>query len=224
MGYCPIHVDITEKTCLVVGGGEVGERKVLGLLEWGALVRVVSLALTPRLAGLAGSGEIVYEGSCYETGHLTGVLLVFAATSDPELNARIGREAGERGLLVNVADRPDLCSFIVPASVRRGNLTISISTSGTSPAVAAGIRAGLEKEYGPEYGPYLNLMGLIRQKVLALGRASRENRKVFRQLAESNLLGLVAGGKTDEIDRLLVKILGRGYTLTELGINRDDWI
>lgn len=216
MRYLPINLDVRGLACLVVGGGEVGRRKVEGLLECGAKVRLVSRGLTPDLQRLVESRAVEHLGPEYMTGHLEGVALVFAATNETELNARISREAEERGVWANVADVPGLCRFIVPASVKRGDLTISISTGGRSPALAGHIRTRLEQWFGPEYARFLDLMGLVRPRVLAEGRPHEENREIFRRLVESDLLDSLAQGDLDQAQRRLQEVLGPEYTLSSL--------
>jgi len=222
--YLPVNLDVRDQPCLVVGGGEVGERKVKGLLECGAKVGLVSRDLTPGLAELVESKAVELLGPEYQTEHLSGVVLVFAATDDMALNSCVSREAQDQGVWVNVADRPELCRFIVPASFRRGDLTIAISTGGSSPAAAAKIRARLENEFGPEYGPFLRLMGLVRTRVLAEGRPAEENRELFFKLAESDILKSLARNDLAETEGCLIEILGPDYTLASLGfkIDRED--
>ncbi|MEW5726042.1 MAG: bifunctional precorrin-2 dehydrogenase/sirohydrochlorin ferrochelatase [Thermodesulfobacteriota bacterium] len=217
MGYLPIFIDVQGRTCLVVGGGEVGRRKVEGLIEGGAVVRLVSRDLDSRLADLTGQGRVEYLGREYRTEHLDGAVLVFAATDDPQLNARVSREAQARGLLVNVADQPRLCTFIVPASVRRGDLTLAVSTGGGSPALAARIRAELEAQFGPEYAEFLKVLRLVREKVLAEGRPAEENKSKFQRLIASDLLERLVRGDAAGAEAVLTQILGPGFTFAALG-------
>jgi len=219
MKYLPVNLAIEGRPVLVVGGGEVGERKVRALLECGAKVRLVSRELTPGLAELAAAEAIEHLGGQYRTEHLAGVDLVFAATDEPGLNARISREAQENGLWINAADQPELCRFIVPAYFRRGDLTIAVSTGGRSPAAAAMIKSRLEDEFGPEYGRFLDLMGLIRTRVLAEGRGFQENRDIFRRLVDSDLLTALAQNDPSGVEEILLEILGPGYTLKSLGFS-----
>lgn len=218
MGYLPINVDVTGLPCLVVGGGPVAERKIMTLWESGAQVRLVSQELTPGLQKMVAIGKVTFLGPEFVIDHLTDISLVFAATSDQELNDRISRQAKARGLWVNVADQPELCSFFLPATVKRGDLTISVSTNGHSPALAARLRTWLEEEIGPEYGLFVELMGRIRPKVLAERRPSRENRIIFQSLLDSELLDCLALGDLDRADDVLQRILGPGHTLETLGL------
>lgn len=203
----------------MVGGGEVGCRKVKGLLGSGAVVQVVSRELDPELEKMRGAGEIEYLGPDYSPEHLDGVSLAYAASGDSGLNEQIGRDAEKKGIWVNVVDDPDLCSFTVPASISRGDLTISVSTNGRSPALSAAIRKRLEKEFGDEYSSFLKLMGLVRNKVLSEGRASNENRLLFRRLVDSRLLDALASSDYDRADSILIEFLGPEYSFESLGFD-----
>ena len=221
MRYWPVNLDLEGRTCLVVGGGEVGERKVRALLESGARVRLVSRELTSGLSDLARSGQVDHVGAEYRIEHLSGVVLVFAATSDADLNTRLSQEARTRGLWVNVVDQPELCTFIVPASVSRGDLTISVSTGGRSPALAKRVRARLEEEFGPEYAVFLQLMGLVRTRILAAGRPASENRVLFRRLVDSPLLDRLAAADWEGAEKILTQTLGEDFAFNYLGFDID---
>jgi precorrin-2 dehydrogenase/sirohydrochlorin ferrochelatase len=218
VNYLPIFLDLKNRPCLVVGGGVVGQRKVEKLLAVQAAVRLVSRELVPALEELRASGRVVYLGPEFEEGHLDGVHLVFVCTSDPGLNRRISLEARKRGVEVNVADQPELCTFIVPAVVERGDLVLAVSTSGASPALSARLRARLEKEFGPEYAVFLQLMRRIRERARAGGGASEGNRELYYRLVDSDLLTALAAGDRGRADAILTRILGPGYTLDRLGL------
>jgi len=163
----PLFALIEDRACLVVGGGAVGERKVQDLLAAGARVTVVSQALTPRLAELAAQGRVQFIQDDFSPQYLDGMTLVVGATDDQKVNREVSAAAQARNLPVNIVDAPELCTFIVPAQVRRGALTIAVSTGGASPALARRVREELEQLFGPEYGPYLRLLQAVRHQVLA---------------------------------------------------------
>ena len=119
------------------------------------------------------------------------MLLVIGATDDEDLNHRISRDAAERSLLCNIADRPTVCNFILPAVIQRGDLVITVSTSGRSPAFAKKLRRDLEDRFGEEYAEFLNLMGAIRAKLLAEAHAPEAHKPLFEKLIEADLLELV---------------------------------
>ncbi len=144
MKYYPINLNIKGKRCVVIGGGKVAERKVKNLLHSGARVRVVSPDLTRLLSKWVNQGKINYTRSEYRAGYLKGAFLVYAATSNRKVNAEIARDAILRKLLVNVADAPMESTFILPAVVRKREVSIAISTNGLSPAKSVRIRDRLK--------------------------------------------------------------------------------
>jgi precorrin-2 dehydrogenase / sirohydrochlorin ferrochelatase len=213
----PIFAIIENKPCLVVGGGAVGERKVQDLMAAGAQVTVVSRTLTPELASLASRGEIRYLSSDFTAAQVEGMALVMAATDDPEVNAQVSAAAQARAIWVNVADDPEHCTFIVPAQVRRGDLTLAISTGGASPALARQLRQELQQHFGPEYGPYLDLLQRVRTRVLAERRAHPDNGPLFHRLVNSPLKEAVAQGDHARAVKLLHEVLGSILSTPVLG-------
>lgn len=152
MRYYPIFLNLDGWRAIVVGGGKVAERKVRKLLGAGARVQVISPELSQGLKKLLAQRKITVTPRRYRTGDIRGkardhsAILVFAATSDPAAQRTIQREAAAVGALINVADDPARCDFIVPASVTRGNWHVAISTSGTEPALAKWLRQELGAE------------------------------------------------------------------------------
>jgi len=186
--YYPIYLNITNKRCMVVGGGEVGERKAAGLLACGADVVVVSRDLTPALQGLKEEGKIGHIAADYWPGSLDGAFMVIGATDNEAVNGQIAEEARARGILANIVDDPTKGDFILPALVRQGDLTIAISTGGKSPALAKKLRSDLEALFGQEYALFLDMMGEIRQRVAELGGSAEERKQIFQALVDSELL------------------------------------
>ncbi len=219
MGFYPAMIDLTDRLCLVVGGGEVGRRKVSALLSAGARVRVIEPAPDEALWSDLPRDRVELKAEPFSPAHLDGVGLVVAATDDPAVNEVVFNAARERNVLVNVADAPAWCSFIVPAVVRRGDLLVAVSTSGASPALAARIRREIEARYGPEWAPVLTLMRRVRERLLDQGRPAAENRERFQRLADSDLVDLVAAGDEAAVNDRLAEVLGPGFSLAELGID-----
>ena len=216
MKYYPVHLDINNRKVLVVGGGGVGTRKVRTLLACGARVTVVSLEASRQLNDLATSGEIKLEERSYQSNDLGGMFLVIGATNDEELNRRISSDADRLNTLCNIADRPEVCNFILPSIVHRDDLVITISTSGKSPALAKKLRKALENQFGEEYGQLLRLMGAIRKKLLRQAHEPEAHQPLFEQLLNSDLLGMLQENKIDDINALLFDILGEGFKFEEL--------
>ena len=200
-------LDIKGKHCVVIGGGNVAERKVLSLLDAGAKVLVISPKLTPALKRLAVKKTIEYRHKTYEQGDLKGFFLAYSATNDPGTNKSVFNEAKKQGILLNVVDVPELCNFIVPSVVDRGDLSIAISTSGRSPAMAKKIRQQLEKEFGWEYAVFLEIMGKVRDKILTISSESDKNKKVFESIVNSPMLEWIRQGKKKEITGFIKEAL-----------------
>jgi precorrin-2 dehydrogenase/sirohydrochlorin ferrochelatase len=216
MRYYPIHLDIQGRNCLVVGGGAVGTRKVETLLACGAQVTVVSPAASEALRSLAAKGAITLTRRDYASEDLSDIFLVIGATDDEALNRRISADAERRQILCNIADRPEACNFILPSILQRGDLTITVSTSGKSPAFAKKLRRSLADQYGQEYAAFLDLMGAIRQRLLAQAHAPEAHKPLFEALIDSELPALIRANRRDAINALLEKVLGKGYRVEEL--------
>ncbi|MBW2656124.1 MAG: bifunctional precorrin-2 dehydrogenase/sirohydrochlorin ferrochelatase [Deltaproteobacteria bacterium] len=216
MRYYPVHLDINNRNVLVVGGGSVGTRKVKTLLDCGARVTVVSPEVSRQLWELAASGDIKLAERSYQSEDLNGVFVVIGATDDERLNQQISSDADRLNTLCNIADRPEVCNFILPSIVQRDDLVITISTSGQSPALAKKLRKALENQFGEEYGTLLQLMGAIRKKLLQQAHKPEAHKPLFEQLINSDLIVMIQAGKTEEIDALLFDILGEGYNFEEL--------
>ena len=218
MAYIPIFLDVGARPCLVIGGGEVAARKVAPLLEAGAEVTVVSPALVDELAELARGRRIKHLAREYLPGDMTGMMLVYAATDDADLHQRLQAEARERGIPINVADRPDLCGFIAPAIVTRGSLKIAVSTEGASPAMAKRIVARLERLYGAEYGHTLEVMRAARQHLKAVEPDIKVRARKLASLARSRIPEYLRKNNPDAVEEILHRRLGVG--LETLGLSR----
>ena len=221
MRYYPIFLDIQNRKCLVVGGGAVGCRKVLMLLDCGASVTVVSPVVDNRLFKLATNGKIELKKRAYRSSDLEGMFLVIGATNDEALNRQIKTDAAQHDTLCNIADRPEACNFILPAVVSRGDLIIAISTSGKSPAFAKKMRRDLEQTFGPEYADLLKLMGAIRKKLLRQAHQPEAHKKLFEKLIDRGLIEMIKEQRNEEIDNLLFEIFGNGYDFETL-MNTDS--
>lgn len=166
--YFPAFLDLRGRRCLVVGGGEIGERKARALLECGARVTVVSLSFTPQLAALAESGQVECRARTLRRSDLRTCVLVVAATGHPRVDEATAALARRCRVLVNVVDRGDHCDFIMPSVLRRGELQIAVSTGGRSPALAREIRLRLEGLFGPDYAALVERAGADRRRARAI--------------------------------------------------------
>jgi precorrin-2 dehydrogenase/sirohydrochlorin ferrochelatase len=210
MSFYPICLDLEGRPCVVVGGGKVAERKVLGLLSCSAQVTVISPEMTEELLRRHAEGRIQWLDREYKHGDLGKAFLVIAATDDEETQKQVYEEAVKGNLLLNIADVPRRCNFILPATVRRGDLTISISTSGKSPALARKLRMELEKRYGPEYGVLVNILGGIRPEILAFGLSQSENENLFKNLLHDDMAKWIKDRKWEIMKEHLRAVLGDG--------------
>jgi precorrin-2 dehydrogenase / sirohydrochlorin ferrochelatase len=214
--YYPVLLDLRGKKALVVGGGKVAHRKIETLLEHGASVEVVAKDLNGVVAGLVETGVVRYRGQVFSENHLEGVFLVVAATSDAAVNRRVSERAQCRGLLVNAVDQPEDCNFIVPSILRRGDLVVSVSTSGKSPAFARKIRQDLESQFGEEFESFLDLMGRLRERVLSLALTQQENKQIFEKLIASRLLDSLRKEDWEGAAFIVSEIVGQAFSGEEL--------
>ena len=219
MKYYPIFLDLSTHPCLVVGGGTVAERKVETLLSAQGKVTVISPTLTPQLLVWAKDHLITVFQRSYRPGDLEGFALVFAATDDAELHEQIATEARATRIFLNVVDQPAFCSFIVPAIVSRGDLTLAVSTGGASPALARKIRQDLEQRYGPEYDVTLCVLARVREWVAKSQLTAAERRRLFTTLVESPLVEYVRERQIEKVNALLQQTLGKSCTLEGLGLS-----
>jgi precorrin-2 dehydrogenase / sirohydrochlorin ferrochelatase len=222
MAYIPIFLDVTGRECMVVGGGEVAARKVESLLQAGAKVKVVSPSLSSQLSALVAGGSVMHIARNYQPGDMSGCVIVYAATDDPKLQRDLVAEARALGILINVIDVPELCTFISPAVVNRGDLQIAISTSGASPAFAARLRRTLEDQFGTEYALTLEVLRAARRRLHADEIAPADRMRRLKELAESPLPDAIAAGDVAAIDRILATHLGAGVNLATLGVARAE--
>ncbi|MFH0809301.1 MAG: bifunctional precorrin-2 dehydrogenase/sirohydrochlorin ferrochelatase [Pseudomonadota bacterium] len=218
MHYYPVNLDLNGRKCIVFGGGRVAERKVARLLECGARVVVVAPELTPRLAGLTSSGRLEHLASTYQEDYLAGAFLTIGATNSEAINAAVSQACGKAGILCNIADDPEKCSFTLPALVQRGDFCLAISTGGKSPALAKRTRLEMERLYGDEYAEFVDLMGRVRDRVLSREHFEDEaaRAQMFERLAGSELPRLIKFRDRAAIDTLLRDLLGEGFSLAEL--------
>jgi precorrin-2 dehydrogenase / sirohydrochlorin ferrochelatase len=184
----PMFLKLEGRQCLVVGAGRIGEPKIVGLLETGARIRVVSLDASPAVREWARAGKLELELRPFSAADLDGAFLTIVATNSRTLNERVYHEAQRRGVLCNVVDVPDLCDFFYPAVVRRGDLQIAVSTAGKSPSLAQKIRQQLEKQFGPGYAAWVAELGATRKLILASDLDKERKLDLLHSLASREAL------------------------------------
>jgi precorrin-2 dehydrogenase/sirohydrochlorin ferrochelatase len=209
MRYYPIFVNLEDKGCLVVGAGEVGKRKIQSLIDSGTghVTIIDTREPGPEFASVTALPNVDFQCREFADRDLDGKFLVIACTSSEEVNWRISNLCRDRGILCNIVDQPEKCSFIVPATVKRGDLTVAISTAGRSPAMAKRIRKELQESFGDEYANLLAAMGRIRSLMLSLGLTTADNTAVFRALVNSALLDAMKGHDLDAAKEILKESL-----------------
>ena len=217
MKYYPVFLQVTGRRCVVIGGGEVAQRKVASLIAAGARVTVVGPSLTAELAERARRGEIDHIERAYRAGDLAGALLAYAATDDEALHPTIAADAEAAGALLNVVDRPEWCTFIVPSVARRGDLTVAVSTGGGSPALARRVREEIEDGLGPEYELALDILSRLRRHLRAQAMSSAERQRILSDLVASDLLERLRAADAAGVDRLLARHVGGAVSLASLG-------
>lgn len=216
MSYYPVFLQLENKIALVVGGGKVAQRKVETLLRYGASIHIVSKVLTDKLKQLIEINKVRLLGEEMREEFLDGAFIVIAATDDKELNSKVSESARKRGLLVNAVDQPADCNFIVPSIVRKGALSIAISTSGMSPALAKKIRKELDGQFGNEYETFLNVMGSLRKEVLAMGLSQEENSRIFHEIVDGGIIEALARNDLPKVESSLARILPQGINIKDL--------
>ncbi|MGB3209111.1 MAG: bifunctional precorrin-2 dehydrogenase/sirohydrochlorin ferrochelatase [Desulforhopalus sp.] len=207
MSLYPVTLNITDKLCLVVGGGMVALRKVRSLLAGGATVRVISPEVHQELRLLIRDSGVEWFERGFAEGDLKGAFLAFAATDDREIQKLITREAENSSVLLNCADDPRESRFHVPAHFRRGKMLITISTGGGSPALAKMIRQRFEQEIEPGYGNVVELLSMVREKVVGDEEESSSNRELFRSLLQQGIVDLVLEENWFDLQMLLLREL-----------------
>jgi precorrin-2 dehydrogenase/sirohydrochlorin ferrochelatase len=194
---------VAGRVCIVVGGGRVAERKVRALLACGARVTVISPRVCKGIRKLYDTERIELRERAYETADLDNVALVFAATNDAPTNERVSRDARKGGILINVADSPDLCDFIVPAVVRQGPVVVAISTSGTLPMLARRLREEIGKQLSKDYGRYAVKVGRLRKLLMARVGGRKKRQKILKEISAVSIPEIAAMSMKELRERFL---------------------
>jgi precorrin-2 dehydrogenase / sirohydrochlorin ferrochelatase len=203
--YYPIFLNIQDKKCVIVGGGEVAARKTERLLDCGAKVFVISPQLTPALAALKQKDVISHIAAEYTGDLIHGAALVIGATDDEKTNVQISLDARSKRIPVNIVDDPQKCDFILPSLVQRGDMVITIGTGGKSPALARHLREELEAKYGREYEIFLNILGNLRVKMVKNEGIGKD---WFESLLAAGILDFIREKDREKVKKTVQKITG----------------
>jgi siroheme synthase-like protein len=201
-------LNLQNRSVVVIGGGVIATRKVAELLATGARVTVISPTVSPRVARWAREGRLHHRPRAYRRGDLKGSRLAIAATSDPGEQTRIAREAQTTLTWVNVVDQPEVCDFVAPAVVRRGDLTIAVSTGGRNPALARWVKQQLAASVGPEYGRVTTLLAAVRLALRDHGVPTLTRRRMVDRLMAAGLLARVRANDRQGSVRLIRRVTG----------------
>lgn len=207
MKYYPVFLNLKGKNAVVIGGGKVAERKVLTLLKAGAIVKVISPDVTDNLNRLKKKGLLTHLKRHFRDGDIKDAFIVIAGTSSVRINTKIAQDARclrKSSLpLINIVDNPSDGNFIAPSVVKRGPLTIAISTQGCSPAVAKTVRKELEKLYGTEFTHYLRFLEQIRKKALKKIKDTRQRAVLFKGLASEKIFNTLRKKGISSLSKLI---------------------
>ncbi len=207
-GYPLFLIGLERRRCVVLGGGQEAERKIEGLLECDAATTVIARDVTDRIRALAADRRLTWIDRDYRRGDLKGAFLVIAERRDRATNTRIWNEAQTEGALVNIMDDVEHCDFIAGSVIRRGPLTVAVSTGGCAPALAVRLRERLQRELGPEYATFLEMMRAAREPMTRRYPDFDERRARWYELVDSDIIEHLRAGRTELARALLEQLMG----------------
>ncbi|MFO8191296.1 MAG: bifunctional precorrin-2 dehydrogenase/sirohydrochlorin ferrochelatase [Bacillota bacterium] len=215
--FCPLQINLKNKKCLVVGGGTVAERKVTVLLAHKTDIQVVSPSLTSTLKKMVTGNEITYLSDRYHPVYLNNKFLVIAATNNREVNRQIAEDCIARNILVNSASGTEQCTFFLPAILRKNCLTIAVSTSGVSPALASRIRDKVDDFLGEDYNEFLSFLSFARMQIIEQIEEQQNRKKILEHLASDEFFSVFKFLPASEREKKLLQIIS-----TEKGKIKDS--
>jgi|DewCreStandDraft_2_1066082.scaffolds.fasta_scaffold32782_2 precorrin-2 dehydrogenase/sirohydrochlorin ferrochelatase len=218
MKYFPLLLDLRGRSCVVIGGGSAALQKCRILLDAGARITLVSPRILPELADLLRSGAGTHVPRAYQRGDLAGHVLAVVATNDQAVQEAAAHEAEQLGILINVVDNPKRCSFIMPAILSRGDLTIAVSTAGRSPGFSGALRDRLAELLGPEYARAVEVAARLRERWQRQSIPLTERRRRARCLLDEEFLAALRRDDWSLVQRHLEQVEGEPISLAELGV------
>lgn len=207
--FYPILVNLERFPCLIIGGGKVAYRKVLSLQEFNAKITVLSSRICKPLLELAENNKLKIIKKNYSQEFIKGFKLIFSATNNPEVNKRVRNDCTNEGILLNVADNPSLCDFILPANIKRGDLTISISSQGKAPFFTKEMKKKIDGFISPVYSDIIGMAGKFRKQLLTNNKVKSANTKVkmFKKFSSVNWEKILDENGEKSPDYYIKKIL-----------------
>lgn len=203
-GFYPILINLQRFNCLVVGGGKVASRKVVSLLNFNAYVTVISPRISKPILELGRQGKIKIIKKHYSENIVDNFGVVFCATDNPEISRLVRKDCTDKGVLLNVADEPGLCDFIMPANVIRGDLIISISSQGKAPFYTRKMKNKIEKLIDPVHQKILKIAGEFRKKVLEDKKLdSKEKARIFKLFASKDWENIIKANGSKSLKKYI---------------------
>ena len=195
MRYFPINVDIQNKSCVLIGGGNVAYRKAIAMLKAGANITLIAPEINDGVRKLVDDEAVNWINRIYQPGDLDGAALAIVAVDDPAVGEKVSEEATRLNILINVADIPQQCTFTLSSCIERGDLLVTISTGGKCPAFSRHMRLKLEEIVDDAYGDLLNLLGDAREKMLEAGISSDNCRDSLNKIIDSDIISFLREGE-----------------------------
>ena len=206
--YYPIYLNLDHKTCVIIGGGKIAEGKIKSLMENNCSVTIISPNATEQIRAWSKEDKITWHKRLYRKGDLKGCFLAIAATDITEVNTAVSMEAEREGVLVNVVDHPSLCTYISPSVVKRGSVTIAISTGGTSPALARKLRELLDDSELLDYAELAPLLSKVRTEIKTKGFSIPPNK--WQECINKGLIDMVRKGQEKKAsDSLIAQLMSK---------------
>ncbi|MCX8021380.1 MAG: bifunctional precorrin-2 dehydrogenase/sirohydrochlorin ferrochelatase [Syntrophorhabdaceae bacterium] len=209
--YYPLFLNIESKMCVVFGGGNVAERKVAMLKDFGAHIRVVSPVVTKWILNLSRKGKIELLQREYREGDVKGACLVIAATNNRDINTMIRKEAESLGIPINVVDDPELCDFIVPSILRKGPITIAISTSGTLPMLSKRLKEELNRFITEDHVVYAKKIGSFRSHLIKKVKDPEKRAAIMAEIGKMDMKDVVHLSVRELLKRYTSSLKKREY-------------
>ncbi len=209
MNYLPIQLNIKNKKCLIVGSGPVAIRKIKSLLACGAKVKLVSPSASIPIKRLVKNNKIVFKRRVFNKSDLEGIFLVIAASNNKSLNSHISNLSRRKNILVNVVDSKDESDVIFPSFFRKGDLTISVSTQGSSPTLAKRIKGEIELGYGKEFIKFLTLLSDYRKKIIRNIQSIKLRKELFNKITSTSMIKLARDRKTSQLKKRLASLYNK---------------
>ncbi len=201
--YYPVFLDLSDKLCVIVGGGAVAERKARGLLAAGARMRLISPEVTRGIERLSRQGRIEVVRREYREGDIEGAFLAFAATDIDEVNRKVREESSRLAIPLNVIDSPDTCDFIVPAVVRKGPVLVAVSTSGLLPSLARRIKGEIGDVLSDDYAGYARRVGAFRRFLIESVEDAGARREIMERVGKADVSEVARMGLREMKKRFL---------------------